>query len=163
MSQTLPTRFAAVIEMNLGRDGFSSSATGSQQCESCGEPGPEPYLFGEPSPRKSVRRLTRFIPAGPFREARERRQFTEPRTNRLCWRAAPSAAGGDIAIDVGRPCDLRTLSDPQVTDHTDLTAENHVILQSGRARNSHTGNDDAVASDHDVMGDLHQVIDLGAL
>src|SRR5262249_42421091 len=50
-----------------------------------------------------------------------------------------------------------------VPDHAGFGAHHDVVAELGRAGDAALGHDDAMPSDHDVVGDLHQVVDLGAV
>src|SRR5690554_2441094 len=54
-------------------------------------------------------------------------------------------------------------TDSQVARSADAAAQEHTILDNGRAGQSAHGGDQAVAADLAVVADLDKVIDLGAL
>jgi hypothetical protein len=54
------------------------------------------------------------------------------------------------------------VTDFQMADNTYLTTNRYVLTQLGASGNSGLGNDDAVFTDNAVVGNLHQVINLGA-
>ena len=54
---------------------------------------------------------------------------------------------------------LRALSDPQVPRHGSLPADLNEILKDRGARNPNLGDNDAAASQADIMADLDEIIE----
>ena len=75
----------------------------------------------------------------------------------------PFFAVGDVVHDAGLSPDRDAVANLQMTGETDLSAENHVVAQFGAARDASLRHDDAMLTEGDVVGDLDQVIHLGAL
>src|SRR5512136_3075350 len=61
------------------------------------------------------------------------------------------------------PGDLRTGPDLDVADRAGLAAHDDEIAKFGRAGNACLRDDHAVPSDHDVVPDLHEIINFRAL
>ena len=93
----------------------------------------------------------------------QRRDLAEPLPHGPRRNAAPAGARRNIAVDAAGGRDLSAHADPDMALHGHLAADGHVILDRRRAGDADLGHDHAMAADHDVMGDLHEVIDLGAL
>src|SRR5262249_61987961 len=73
---------------------------------------------------------------------------------------APAHAGprGPLLL-AGRPAgDLRPLADPDVPGGARLPAHHHVVAELARAGDAHMADDYAVPADHDVVPDLHEII-----
>src|SRR5262245_57729791 len=58
--------------------------------------------------------------------------------------------------------DLGAGADMKVAGKSDLSADNHVIVQPRRTGNSGLRHDDAAAPEADVVPDLHQIVDHAA-
>src|SRR6185436_6255343 len=78
-------------------------------------------------------------------------------------RAPHLGARRHVVLDVRHAGGLGAAAHLDVTDHAGLGAHHHVVAQLRRASDAALGNDDAVPADHHVVGDLHEVVDLGAL
>src|SRR5512137_980883 len=52
-------------------------------------------------------------------------------------------------------------ADLQVPGNANLTGQSYMLAKSRAAGNTHLRNDHAVFTDNAVVGDLHQVVDLG--
>src|SRR5690606_14720162 len=68
-------------------------------------------------------------------------------------------SGLDIGHHAGLRADLRTFSDVQVPRHRGLPSDAYEILQHGRSRNSDLRDNHAAAADHDIVADLHEIIE----
>ena len=79
----------------------------------------------------------------------------------LRLRRAPQhrGAGRYIRNHAGLGTDLGSAPDPQMPRHGGLAADADKILQHRRARNAHLGDNDATAAEHNIVADLHQIIE----
>ena len=78
-------------------------------------------------------------------------------------RAVDEGARCHISVYPCLPPGFRTFADRHMTSHSCLAAEHDVILECRTPSNSNLGAQDAVFTNGDIVPDLHQVIDLGAL
>ena len=53
-------------------------------------------------------------------------------------------------------------ADVQVAGEAGLSADDHVVTQSCAAGDAHLGGDQAVFANHDIVGDLDEVVDFGS-
>src|SRR5688572_12179585 len=90
------------------------------------------------------------LPIVAFCQPAQQRELTKPKFHRLRRSSAPAHARRNIAPNVARACDLRTGADLDVADHSNLTAENHIIVELGAPGNTRLCDDDAMPADHDV-------------
>src|SRR5262249_31409066 len=86
-----------------------------------------------------------------------------PQSVRHGGRAAHDRAGLDTLRDARLSADHRALADVDVAHQPCLSTERDVILELGAARDADLSDDDAMLPDHDVVADLHQIVDLGAV
>ena len=107
---------------------------------------------------------TLALPA-PRRVARSSRARSPHWRKKLALRdgrgSAPSLARRHVAHHPGLGGDLRAGADGQMAGQARLAAEGGEIADHGRARNAALRHQHAMAADDDVVGDLHQIVDLG--
>jgi len=84
----------------------------------------------------------------------QRGYLPEEFRSRLRRAAEQHRAGRRIGNDPRLSTDLGTLSDPQVLRHAGLAADLNEIVKGRGARDPNLGNNDAAASQADVMADL---------
>ena len=84
----------------------------------------------------------------------QRSYLPEEFGSRLSRAAEQHRPGRRIANDSRLCANLRALSDTQVSGHGGLTAYLNEILQDRGARDPNLGNNDAAASQADIMADL---------
>ena len=77
--------------------------------------------------------------------------------------SAHRGPGGNVANDSGLGADAGAFADPQVTAQPTLAPDHDMIPEAGAARDSHLGDNDASASETDVVPDLHQIINPAAV
>ena len=137
-----------------------------------------------PSPRPARGRASvvrkRQSPHGPIRQtipspapdpdaatradrALDRRHLARPLLEGARRRAAHARAGLDVVLDVRHAGDLRAAADLDVADHARMRTHDDEIAELRRAGDAALRHDHAMAADDDVVGDLHEVVDLGAL
>ena len=79
--------------------------------------------------------------------------------SRLRRAAEQHRPGRRIANDPRLCANLRALSDPQVSRHCGLAPDLNEILKDRGARDPNLGNNDAAASQADIMSDLDEIIE----
>src|SRR5258706_934423 len=77
--------------------------------------------------------------------------------------AGPGRVGRDRFRHAALPAHGGVRAETDVAAHARLPAQGHEVLELGAAGDPHRGDGDAVPPDHDVVADLDQVVDLGAL
>jgi hypothetical protein len=80
-----------------------------------------------------------------------------------CRRASHADAGIHIVLDVRHSGDLRTFADLHMADHAGMRAHDHEVAELRRTRNAALGHNYAMAANDDVVGDLHEIVDLSTL
>ena len=68
-----------------------------------------------------------------------------------------------IAGDGGAGRDHRPISDMNMVSHRGLAAEDHARSEARATRQTRLANNDAMRPDRYVVGDLHKVVDFGAV
>ena len=81
----------------------------------------------------------------------------------LGWRAGPPLAGGNIGHHAGCRGDLGARTDRQMSGNARLTTEGGEIADGARSRDAGLRDQHRMASDDDVVADLHQIVDLRPL
>src|SRR5215467_3535872 len=80
-----------------------------------------------------------------------------------CGCTAHTGAGFDVVFDMRHASNLCATSDFHVTNHPRLGAHHDEIPELCGPSDPALCNDDAMSADHDVVGNLHQIVDLGPL
>ena len=88
---------------------------------------------------------------------------SKPKTHGLGRGAAPSYAGRHIAPHITAGSDLSAGANLDMANDADLTAEGHEIAEFGTARDTGLSHNNAMPSNHDVVPDLDEIINFGAL
>src|ERR1700722_7275994 len=86
-----------------------------------------------------------------------------PVERRLGGKAAPSSAGGHMRHDTRFSAEYRAGADRQMIGDTDLASQYDEIAHLDTARDADLGGDQTMPPDRAVVGDLHQIVDLGSL
>src|SRR5687768_8316429 len=73
------------------------------------------------------------------------------------------AARCHVDADAGLSARLHAFADRDVTTHSDLAAEHHIVLELRTARNADLPANQTVATDDHIVSDLDEVIDLRPL
>src|SRR5262249_39283016 len=106
--------------------------------------------------------VRRFATAFLACESGEGRHFTEPLLHRFCRCAAPTRAGGHVAVDIADRRDLRPFADRHVVVQADPRTQYDKILQRRTAGYARLRYQNAMAANSDIVAYLDQVVDLGA-
>ena len=69
----------------------------------------------------------------------------------------------DVVRDTGLGTDFDTVGNGDVSDDSDLSAHHHVASDFGRPGDADLGGHDGIFADHDVVGNLDQVVEFGPL
>src|SRR5690348_11792683 len=93
----------------------------------------------------------------------EHLHLPQPLLHRLGGSSAPASSRRHITAHNTDRRDLGTLADSHVIGYANAGAQCHKIFQGGTAGNPGLRHDDTVASDHHIVANLYQVVDLGAL
>src|SRR5262249_35154654 len=114
----------------------------------------------------------RFRPEAPFDPAALIPQPGRARPERhpfdpFLVRSRLEGAGNDRARrngarDAGLGPDLRAVPDRYVVHDARLAGQDHVVADAGAAGDARLRGDDRAFADHDVVRDLHEIIDFGA-
>ena len=86
--------------------------------------------------------------------------FTRPFVERAGRRPAHARSARYIVLHMGHAGNQRTIADLHVFHHAGLGSQDNEVAELGRPCNSCLGDDDAVAANNHVVGDLNKVIDL---
>src|SRR5581483_9266723 len=109
--------------------------------------------------RSGALRTCAFLPGDTL----ENFHFPEPLLDGLRGNAAPTRSRWDIAVnDAGRR-DLRALADSDVIVDAHSGAKHHEIPEGHAAGNPSLRHKNAMATDFNIVSDLHQVVDLCSL
>src|SRR5437660_206797 len=81
---------------------------------------------------------------------------------RLGGTAQDAQSGGDVEVDGGAGADDGAVADVHVIGDAGLSREDRVFSRARRARDAGLAHQQIVWADRNVVGDLHQVVDLGA-
>ena len=76
--------------------------------------------------------------------------------------AGDEGVGWHIAGHAGFGRGLDAVANRHMTGHTDLPAEHHAVADHGAAGDADLGRQQRVLPDRDAVGNLHEVVDLGA-
>ena len=85
----------------------------------------------------------------------------EPLFVRQCRNPRENLAGRDAVVDSRLGPDHRACADFQMSGHPDLSPQGNEVAKLGASRDSDLRDDDAVFTHETVVGDLHQIVDLG--
>ncbi len=96
-------------------------------------------------------------------KALEFEQLAEKLLDRLGGRTAPPHPRRNFADHAAAGGDLGAVADHGMIADADPRRQHHTIAEDGAAGNAALADHDAVPSDDDVVADLHEVVDLGAL
>src|SRR5215471_4830505 len=96
-------------------------------------------------------------------EAFKQHDLAQPLFDRLCGKAAVARSRRYVAVNDACSGDLGALTDRDMVVDADTGAKDHEILDCHTARNSGLRHQHAMTSNGNIVADLHQVVDLGAL
>ena len=92
-----------------------------------------------------------------------RRRITQKPAHRTRWLATPERTGRNVPGDATERRQLCPVADRHMTVDAGRPANHDPISNGGAARDSDLGDDDAMSANADIVGNLHQIVDLGAL
>src|SRR5262249_33530324 len=93
----------------------------------------------------------------------ERLQLPKPDLDRLGRGSAPPRTGRHIAPHDADRCDLGALADGHVIGHANACAQDDEVLQRGTPGNPGLSNEHTVPSNHHIVANLNEIVDLGTL
>src|SRR5665213_3080472 len=105
----------------------------------------------------------RIGPASRPPQPRERHHLTEPQFGRFRRRSRETPAGGNVGVDVAGGGKLRALADRHVIAHPDAATQRHEISKRRTSGDSGLRHNDAMPANANIVADLDQIVDLGAL
>src|SRR5713101_5358460 len=101
--------------------------------------------------------------AGSRRHLLQQFHLAEPDSRGLRRNSAPARARRHVVIDDAGCGNLRALPDPDVIVDAYPRPEHDEIADRHAPRDAGLGHQDAMAADHDIVADLNQIVDFGAL
>src|SRR6185369_6163036 len=102
-----------------------------------------------------------FVALLAVRHPGEPRSFPHPAADRPSRHAAPGLARRNVLHYTSSGAHPSPVADGYMVRHTGASAELHAIADDDAAGDACVGRHDAVATDADVVGDLHLIVDLG--
>src|SRR4029077_8476793 len=93
---------------------------------------------------------------------RERSNLPEEVLYGLSWTSKQFGTWSHIRHDARLCPDLRAFADPKMPSQARLPSHTNEVPEHGRTRNTDLRDDDAAPAQHNIVADLHQVIEPGA-
>src|SRR5450631_4876053 len=97
------------------------------------------------------------------RHSCKQRHLAEPQLDRLGRRPGPSRPRRNIRMDIAGAGKLCALAYRHMVAHTNTPAQHYEILERRASGDTGLRRHDAMPTDSDIVADLDQVVDLGAL